>query len=337
MDTTNSNNSSDIIENSVEIPINDTDNRVVLNVPNEPDEALIEEPSIEAPSVFPTRKKILLGGALLVLLIVPLVAGTYLSFMYRQMLYNPVDPDNLWPETEYTGAFIARIYEDPGFSDAPNNLIHIKNGQEDVFETNTPKTYTDQNSKNYVSVSVVENLYGKNTEYALNFIVNTENKDMRLDYSIRKAKDIKGLLDEDNPYMVHFKNFESYVLNYEYESIKMANQIAESLKQIPSSNLPNDQSETLQIISENVQKQMVNCEEHITKRAVIFSIPNEDVSIPILDHLTRLRRKEAEKYSAAPSKSKPKSPQFTRIKIRGFNELLRGSNTTELPNPPHSK
>jgi hypothetical protein len=337
MDTTNSNNSSDIIENSVEISINDTDNRVVLNVPNEPDEALIEEPSIEAPSVFPTRKKILLGGALLVLLIVPLVAGTYLSFMYRQMLYNPVDPDNLWPETEYTGAFIARIYEDPGFSDAPNNLIHIKNGQEDVFETNTPKTYTDQNSKNYVSVSVVENLYGKNTEYALNFIVNTENKDMRLDYSIRKAKDIKGLLGGSYRSWANDESFISYALNYEYENTRMVNDIAESLKQIPSSNLPNDQNDTLQIISENVQNQMVNCVEDITERAVIFSIPNEDVSIPILDHLTRLRRKEAEKYSAAPSKSKPKSPQFTRIKIRGFNELLRGSNTTELPNPPHSK
>jgi hypothetical protein len=337
MDTTNSNNSSDIIENSVEISINDTDNRVVLNVPNEPDEALIEEPSIEAPSVFPTRKKILLGGALLVLLIVPLVAGTYLSFMYRQMLYNPVDPDNLWPETEYTGAFIARIYEDPGFSDAPNNLIHVKNGQEDAFETNTLKTYNYQNSKKYVSVSVVENLYGKDMAYALNFIVNTVNKDMRLDYSIRKAKDIKGLLGGSYRSWANDESFISYALNYEYENTRMVNDIAESLKQIPSSNLPNDQNDTLQIISENVQNQMVNCVEDITERAVIFSIPNEDVSIPILDHLTRLRRKEAEKYSAAPSKSKPKSPQFTRIKIRGFNELLRGSNTTELPNPPHSK
>lgn len=277
--------------------------------------------------IFDLKRKIVIGSALLICLIVPLLTGVYISFMISSHLREPVDPNNIWPATEFTRRSSENDedeIEDLGYSTAANNLVLLKNGEDDFF---TFKSLKAHEPPHYMSVYMIENLYGDRDRFGLYVITNFVKK-------LTKSHNLfTNYVSEDD-----FINNESMTLklvdgNYgkSYginEDKCISNSLTDTYKSF-------EKSSNLQVIKHNISIYIQEFVDIYTKKnyrnitnSYSYTFPRYfGLDIPSLKHLQFYRnnlreKKEKEKELAAESEesykpvvAKKKKPRFTRINV----------------------
>lgn len=148
---------------------------------------------VEEISIFSKWRRVIIGVILMMLLVLPLIGGIAFSYLMRSSQYQPADPYNIWPDSEYTGTQVViseLAYKDEGFSFTPNNHILIKNGDDSYFTVGDPNN--SRAPLMYMSVYMIENLYGRREKYGLH-VVTKNSAD-----GLSQFKNQAGLNDENS-------------------------------------------------------------------------------------------------------------------------------------------
>jgi hypothetical protein len=206
--------------------------------------------SVTEENVFVRWKRIVIGVSLIMFMIIPLAGGTLISYFLRKDLHEPVDPYNVWPNTIYSDQESPEYLfteDDKGFSSRPNHYLLIKNGKNNHFTIST-KTNADM----YMSVYMLENLYGQTDDYTIHVVTSTRKS------NLSPVHDITLL--GHHMYLEYTAKMENYFNNstmnyeyYEYPSICLAAKIAERFP-ATSSATSTDQSQIMNNIAAEINK-----------------------------------------------------------------------------------
>lgn len=133
-------------------------------------------------SIFTKWKRVIVGVSLMMLLVLPIVGGITFSYLNRKEQYVPADLYNIWPDSEYSGprmiksATLVDMYKDKGYSFAPNHHVVIRDGEETVFTVKNPDNSSAPPM--YMSVYMIENLYGRKEKYGLHVVTKNSPDDL---------------------------------------------------------------------------------------------------------------------------------------------------------------
>lgn len=130
-------------------------------------------------SIFSKWKRVIMGSCLLLLLVLPVIGGITFSYLMRKSQYDPADPYNVWPDSEYTGSKVVAMEAgvvDKGFSFSPNNHVLIKNGDDDYFVVNSPTN--SRAPPMYMAVYMIENLFSNKESYGLHVVTKNSSENL---------------------------------------------------------------------------------------------------------------------------------------------------------------
>ena len=116
-------------------------------------------------------KRIIIGASLISLLVLPLLGGAIISYFLRNDLHQPVDPYNIWPDTDYKNQEPPEYVdadEDKGYSFRSDHHLLIKNGNDKFFTVSN-----GTNADMYMAVYMIENLWGSSEKYTIHVVTST--------------------------------------------------------------------------------------------------------------------------------------------------------------------
>lgn len=293
---------------------------------------------VSSPVVVETRteenvlvnwKRVIIGTSLILTMVLSLGGGAIASYLLRKDLHKPLDPYNVWPDTDYENQCHPEGVEDLEYSNLPNNHLLIKNGSNNYFTV-----ANGSNSDVFMAVYMIENLFDSKN-YAIHVVSSTNKSDL---------SPVVDLDSINSPWELRNHNmFNGYGNGFEYyyespPGVCLAESLANDLRNI--SGYYGDQNAAMNDIADKINQVISSKPEFYyhptTKKTGSYIFPfnynfegqGQGIGIALFDKLKALRdakREEAEKAnenrnSSGSSKIQIK-PRFKNIEMATLAEL----------------
>lgn len=305
---------------------------VSIEVNNSP---VVEPVTVE--SVFVKWKRMIIGISLISLMVLPLLGGALVSYFLRRDLHKPVDPYNVWPDTDYKDQERPEymvVDDDKGYSLLPNHYLLIKNGDEKCFTVSN-----GTNADMYMAVYMVENLFGYKEAYVIHVVTSTRKSALSPGSELHFVSHHYEL--EYNLKMEKSKNFEDDVHEYyQKPGTCLATNIVRTFKNFSPASSSSDQKQIMKSISDKISKAIKDNPKEFyyptyeKKGSYVFSYTGSGgkLDLPLFNDLRDARNKKRESVksemaSAAEEEKSEKDseilekPKYKKIDMRSLKEL----------------
>ena len=280
-------------------------------------------------NIFGGWKRIIIGTSLILAMVLSLIGGTIASYLLRKDLHEPVDPYNVWPNTDYKNQCRPEyvVAEDMGYSDLPNNHLLIRNGKKNYFTVSNGSNYDM-----FMSVYMIENLFGSK-DYSIHVVSSPNKSDLSpvADFSFLQSHwDLRK-----NNNMISFTNtYEGLYGYYQESGIFLAEKLINGLPTSPVQFA--DQNTAMNVIATEINKCInsnINQFYHLTNKKtgsyIFSSIENNGAKFELFEKLKNLRNAKSaeakkEKFDKKKTSKAPKileKPRFKNIQMLTLAEL----------------
>lgn len=305
---------------------------VAIEVNNSP---AVEPVTVE--NVFVKWKRMIIGVSLISLMVLPLLGGALVSYFLRRDLHEPVDPYNVWPDTDYKNQERPEymvVDDDKGYSLLRNHYLLIKNGDE--------KCFTVSNSTNadmYMAVYMVENLFGYSDEYVIHVVTSTRKSALSPGSELHFVSHHYEL--EYNLKMEKSENFKDDVHEYyQKPGTCLATNVVRTFKNFSPASSSSDQKQIMKSIGDRISEAIKDNPKEFyyptyeKKGSYAFSYNGSGgkLNLPLFNDLRDARNNKREsaksEMAAAEEEEKPEKnseivekPKYKKIDMRSLKEL----------------